>query len=289
MSNVTPVTALASPAYQKRVATQKKIARLQKVAASTATIATNIATVEATANKTYSAFNHTSKKLTAAQVQASVAPLTKMHQALGKNVKVAQRNLALAIQASAPTTKCLAQLESLASLRSKVAALIIQAKASLAAEEDELGDDLIPVDEEGYVVEQQTPAEEEVATPAAAAEEIPVEEVAPVTVPQEEEELTTTAQTAEELELDDDSASFSIPDLDLPTGEIDEQVAADLLNGEGFTDETDAIAAATPAAASLRARTATRTPVSTPAGRAATASASENAILASLSADLAKM
>lgn len=285
MSNVTPVTALASPAYQKRVATQKKIARLQKVAASTKAIAANIATVEATANKTYSAFNHASKQLTAAQVQASIAPLTKMHSALGKNVRVAQRNLAQAIQANAPTTKCLAQLESLASLRSKVAALIIQAKASLAAEDEDLGDDLIPVDEEGYVVDTPAPAEEEVATPAAAAEDTPVEEVAPVTVPQEEEELTTTATG--ELELEDEDASFSIPDLDLPTGEVDEQVAADLLNGEGATATAAATAAA--AAASLRARTATRTPVSVPAGRAATASASDDAVLASLTADLAKM
>ena len=284
MSNVTPVTALASPAYQKRVATQKKIARLQKVAASTKAIAANIATVEATANKTYSAFNHASKQLTAAQVQASIAPLTKMHSALGKNVRVAQRNLAQAIQANAPTTKCLAQLESLASLRSKVAALIIQAKASLAAEDEDLGDDLIPVDEEGYVVDTPAPAEEEVATPAAAAEDTPVEEVAPVTVPQEEEELTTATG---ELELEDEDASFSIPDLDLPTGEVDEQVAADLLNGEGATATAAATAAA--AAASLRARTATRTPVSVPAGRAATASASDDAVLASLTADLAKM
>lgn len=319
MTQVVSVTAMADPKAQRARQAAQRVAKVRSLKASTDKMAAAITAAEKTANSVFVAFNTPTKPLTAQRVAAIATNLNKMHAGLGKAYRQAAKNLALSIAMETPTARALGQMEAVASLKNKVASLIVQAKASVVASEDELPEDVLPVDESGYVVEEQEPASDDLNAPGVIPEEEVTAAVPPTSdpssvqdaqegqvnaadeAPEGNEEVPTGAPAAaaeggDDLELSDDDAAFEVPNvapeeltadnLDLPEDGLDEVTAALLLAADEAPEGNDSVPTGAPQTAvraqarDLRRRTAAST---------ATASiGSEDAALKSMMAELAK-
>lgn len=239
---VVSITALADPKAREQRTAASKLAKVRVIKASSDKMATAIVAAEKTSNAVYAAFDNTAKPMTTAKVAAVAANLKTLYAGLGKAYKQASKNLAASIAMNVPAAKVLAQMESLAILRNKVASLHVQAVASLAADEDSLPEEILPVDEQGYVVTEQNPAaapaNEPVATEAGTLEN----NLPTTTAPADGTPATGAAPVAAEPELPEDEGAFTVPDtseqlsaddLNMPNDGIDEAIASALLASEG--------------------------------------------------------
>lgn len=310
MSQVIPVTTLTSPAHKAKVAAAKKMAATTKVASQIKTAAATIATVETATNRVYSAFEKGGQSV--ASVNHTVAGLQKVRAKVASLYSQAADNLGKCIALDIPTSTALAQMQSIATLDNKIAALIVQGKASVAENADEL-EGLLNVDEQGYVVDTETAPVDDVNNPGVSEAQVassivegqpvvdaPVNEAPETTPPTSDVDGTTiasdegldegdllvddetTQQASDEgmdlsgeslvSELSDDEAEFDPAELDQLTAQM---ASEELLDTDAVEEGETASASAT---ANLRRSTA--------ASRSAAAQSGDDDALASLCADL---
>lgn len=303
MSQVIPVTTLSSPAHKAKVAAAKKVAAATKVANRLKTAAATIATVETATNRVFSAFEKGGQ--TKASVQNTVAGLQKVRARVAALYDQAADDLGRCLAMDLPSSTAVAQMETIATLNNKIAALIVQGKASIAESDDEL-EGLLNVDEQGYVVDTNVEPTDDVNAPgvseaqAQTASDDTVVEEDPATQEAAQAAASTTASeegldegdllvddetnqqasqddgmdlSGDDLvsELTDDEAEFDPAELDQLTAQM---AAEEVLN----TDGLEGLEEPTPSTANLRRSTA--------ASRNANAQQGEDDALATLCGEL---
>lgn len=139
------------PSAQRTAAVQK--VATSKLVAAAKQRAETIASLDATANKLSKAFN-SNRQFTADQVKKVRASLDVMAAQLATEAKASLGHLNTALRLNIATGKIVAQAEDIAALQGKVA-ILRQVAASTLAGDDE-GDDLVQIDDSGYVVDDST-------------------------------------------------------------------------------------------------------------------------------------
>lgn len=177
-----------------------------------------IAKLDKVANRIHEAFDG-EQTFTTAQAESLVASLSKMAKQIDVALAGAYRSAKQATAMELPSKTICAQVEDLSTLRGKVALLHAQVTASIESEEE-----LLQIDENGFVVEEEEDLAEEVSNEIADPEE---EEAVEVEAPELEE-----AEEAEEVEEVVEEVSEEIID------EVEEAEEA----SEEIVEETEELA-----------------------------------------------
>lgn len=155
--NVKPLTQLhtASAAGRKVQASRERVASVLVTAVNAR--AKHIAALDAAANKIYSAFAAADRKFARTQVAKVHGHIATMIASADKLITASHGHTRLALARSMPTGKLVAQYEASSALRAKLAMLSAVAETTLnEAPVDETS--LLQVDENGYLVDETTPA-----------------------------------------------------------------------------------------------------------------------------------
>lgn len=290
MSKVASLTDLSDPKYRQTQAAAKRVQAAKTIQASSVKVEASIKKAEATLNKVYASFE-SSKDLTAARIMDTHRGLQAMHKALSALYRKASVNLGKTIAMDLPTPRMLGQMEGLAMLKHKSAALMMQARASLAADESEIDETLIPVDEQGYVApatpETDLPdagtIDQEDQDQVAASMQAALDPAGEGSPPTDNGDLTRPNIAAGEgEEIPDGDAGIDMDDLELG-GDAMAAIAGELCEDLPVGNYEDGH---NPTAAATAGRTATaRARSAVPRAATASAAQSDDALMQSIVAD----
>jgi len=243
----------AAGGARQKTASRSKKAVAQVLVASAHKREASIASIDAVVNKIHAAFTKKGARFSVAKVRQLIKSMDVMQASIRKASTTANAHMRVALHRTMPTTKLANQIENLSALSTKLALLQTTAKASLAEDLNE--DDLLQVDENGYLVDNTEDATDELPEGTVTGDEVdPLAEEVPVedpTLAEGEDDIDPNAVPAEEVPVEDQpvaakatkkaakpatkkaAAPAAAPAAQVAEGEEDE------IPEDGIVDETD--------------------------------------------------
>jgi len=238
-------TAKRSPKLSKRSVATSKIASNAKV------IAQRIGSVDGSVKKIYASFSDPKAQFTAAKVREVVSACDRMDRTLATDIEATKVALKVCVASNIPCARLVDQMASLHTLRGNLACIVAQAEASIA--EEDMEDDIINLDETGYVVDDETSEDEEIQDQVDEAVEDAVDEQiddavedavddVPVDteVPDEDTDVPVDTEVPDETPSDDElEDDASVASEEIVTDSMDEEEPSGLVSDDGGEVDPD--------------------------------------------------
>jgi len=204
-----------------------KEARIKRIATDTRFLEKEINSIDNTVNSIYKAFSDPKRSFEEKEVKKIILSLGKASRLVGKYLNDSYKRIKFAVANDIPNDKIASQVEDLGSLKSKIALMRAQAASSIGLVDEEYDEDLVELDETGYVVDE----DEESVVDEMVEEEPMVDEEAMT----DDEMITGEEELEEELEEPIEEPIEEI--VEEPIEDIEEPVEEVLVEEEEIEEE----------------------------------------------------